>query len=53
LLHHEEITDQTLSNGLSSLVKQGFLEQKYRKMSKVYTIPDPMIKKAIIDWKLP
>ncbi len=47
--HNVRITDQTLSNGLSSLVKQGFLEQEYKEMSKIYTIPDPMIKAVIID----
>ncbi len=46
--NYVKITDQTLSNGLSSLVKQGFLEQEYKE-SKIYTIPDPLIKAVIID----
>ncbi len=48
-IHHDRITDQTLSNNLSTLVKQGFLEEKYKELSKNYTIPDPMIKIAVLE----
>ncbi len=48
-IHHDGITDQTLSNNLSTLVKQGFLEEEYKKLSKNYEIPDPMIKISVLE----
>ncbi len=42
------ISDQTLSNNLNALVKQCFLSFKYEKGSKVYTIPDPILRKLLL-----
>ncbi len=50
-LHHEKITDQTLSHNLSSLVKQSFLEQEYKRSSKIYVIPDPMVKATVLNMR--
>lgn len=41
------ITDQTLSNSLSSLQRMSFLEAHYEKGRKIYTIPDPMVERVI------
>jgi len=47
-LHYGAITDQSLSNNINSLVKQCFLEYKYNDGSKVYMIPDPILKKIAL-----
>ncbi len=46
------ITDQTLSNNLSSLIKQGFLEYHYKESKKIYDIPDPVVKKVCTHLRL-
>ena len=48
-IHFGKITDQTLSNNLSALQKMGFLTVVYEKTKKIYTIPDPMVQKALIE----
>ncbi|GEM_PF-4230378 len=46
------ITDQTLSNNLLSLIKQGFLEYHYKESRKIYDIPDPVVKKVCTQMRL-
>lgn len=43
------ITDQTLSNNLNALQKMGFIENDYKDGKKIYTISDPMIRRALLD----
>lgn len=45
---YNKITDQTLSNNLSTLQKMGFLAVEYEKNKKTYVIPDPMVQKSLI-----
>ncbi len=47
-LNYGDITDQTLSNNINSLVKQCFLKYQYKDGSKVYAIPDPILRKVIL-----
>lgn len=42
-LHSNEISNQTLSNVLKSLVKYCYLEECYKNGSKTYIIPDPIV----------
>lgn len=43
------ITDQTLSNILTSLQKMEFLQISYQEGKKLYSISDPMIQRALLD----
>ncbi|MCD6238820.1 MAG: hypothetical protein J7K51_05795 [Thermotogae bacterium] len=51
-IHFGRTTDPTLSNNLSSLAKQGFLEYHYKKSKKLYSIPDSVVKKICVQLKL-
>ncbi len=50
-INYGNINDQTLSKNLQLLTKQGFLEYKYDKGSKVYFIPDPIVSKVVMSLK--
>ncbi len=47
-LHYGGISDQSLSNILTLLVKQCFLEYKFRNGSKIYEMPDPILKQFVL-----
>ncbi len=47
-LHSGEISNQTLSNVLKSLVKYSYLEEHYENGFKTYVIPDPIVQFTMI-----
>jgi len=49
VLHTGKINDQTLSNSLKSLVKYSYLEEHFKDGSKTYVIPDPIVKKVVLN----